>query len=153
MNLLSQSMLLMGSLICIDRVTKVLALIHCFERPCILSSFCTFDVTFNRGIAFGMLFFNEPMLFGIVITLVTLVIGYLSWYAYTRAYEGYNILGELLVISGALSNLVDRFLYHGVVDFIELSYKNFTWYSFNIADAYIVLGVALMLYSHYKEQS
>lgn len=153
MNTLSRSTLLIASLICIDRITKILALVYCFERPCRLTSFCTLDVTFNRGIAFGMFFFNEPMLFGIVTSVIALVIGYLAWYAATRALQGFTITGESLVIAGAFSNLLDRLFYHGVIDFIELSYKNFTWYSFNIADACIVLGVGLMLYQQYKEQS
>ena len=46
-----------------------------------------------------------------------------------------------LIIIGAISNLLDRILYKGVVDFI-----NIEWFTvFNIADIYISLGVAWIL--------
>jgi signal peptidase II len=50
-----------------------------------------------------------------------------------------------LIISGALGNLVDRFRFGYVVDFIEWYYKSYSWPVFNIADSCIVLGAALLI--------
>lgn len=50
-----------------------------------------------------------------------------------------------LIIAGALGNLIDRFRFGYVVDFIEWYYKSYSWPVFNIADSCIVLGAALLI--------
>ncbi len=55
----------------------------------------------------------------IVVACIALVLGF---YAYRRWQETGFILGEVLVLSGALSNLIDRVVYAGVIDFIALSW-------------------------------
>ena len=62
-----------------------------------------------------------------------------------RDKRGINVLGEVMVIAGSSSNIIDRMVRGGVVDFIEFSYKNWAWPTFNIADAAIVVGVFFML--------
>ena len=53
------------------------------------------------------------------------------------------------IIGGALGNVLDRFKYGAVVDFISLHAKGFSWYIFNIADMFIVLGVILFILSQF----
>jgi signal peptidase II len=74
-----------------------------------------------------------------------------AWYAYEQYKEGHNVVGETLVVAGSVSNIIDRFWYGGVVDFIEFSYGTWIWPSFNIADMCIVFGIAIMLISHIKK--
>lgn len=50
-----------------------------------------------------------------------------------------------LIIAGALGNLIDRFRFGYVVDFIEWYYKSYSWPVFNIADSCIVVGAVLMI--------
>lgn len=50
-----------------------------------------------------------------------------------------------LIIGGALGNLMDRFLYGGVVDFLQFHIKKDSFPAFNVADSAIVIGVALVL--------
>lgn len=58
-----------------------------------------------------------------------------------------------LIIAGALGNLIDRFRYGYVVDFIEWYYKDFSWPVFNIADSCIVAGALLLiLFSFHKKE-
>ena len=71
---------------------------------------------------------------------------------YARWILGKNILGEIFVLSGAISNIIDRFYYHGVIDFISLHWKKYYWPIFNLADLFIVLGVFLMLFYVIKEK-
>ena len=47
----------------------------------------------------------------------------------------------ILILSGAISNLIDRFTYGCVVDFIDLKF----WPVFNLADIFIVLGAVFLL--------
>ncbi|MGK7295875.1 MAG: signal peptidase II [Candidatus Wenzhouxiangella sp. M2_3B_020] len=51
----------------------------------------------------------------------------------------------MLVLGGAIGNLVDRITLGYVVDFIDLHYGGWHWPAFNIADSAIVIGVTLML--------
>ena len=72
------------------------------------------------------------------------------------AYVGFlnhrSIVGEVMVVAGAVSNLIDRVLHHAVVDFIELSYKGWSWPVFNIADCCIVIGVFLLIFKAYQSK-
>ena len=51
----------------------------------------------------------------------------------------------VLVLGGALGNMVDRIRLGYVVDFIDVHYQGWHWPAFNIADSVIVLGVTLLL--------
>ena len=55
--------------------------------------------------------------------------------------------GILIIISGAIGNLIDRILYGHVIDFIFLNYKNYYWPAFNFADMAISLGVIVILFT------
>ncbi|HOJ43471.1 MAG TPA: signal peptidase II, partial [Syntrophorhabdaceae bacterium] len=58
----------------------------------------------------------------------------------------------LLILSGAMGNLYDRFSYGYVVDFLDFYYKNHHWPAFNVADISISVGVGLWLFGELKEQ-
>ena len=49
-----------------------------------------------------------------------------------------------LILGGAIGNLIDRILYHEVIDFIDFFVGRFHWPAFNIADSCITVGVILM---------
>ena len=50
-----------------------------------------------------------------------------------------------LVIGGALGNVVDRFKYGAVADFIDIHWGDYHWPAFNLADAAISVGVVILL--------
>ena len=50
-----------------------------------------------------------------------------------------------MILGGALGNLLDRFQYSAVLDFIDIHYGNYHWYVFNIADISISLGCILII--------
>lgn len=66
-------------------------------------------------------------------------------YTLVRMINHYNVMAELMVCAGACSNMIDRFWYGGVADFILISYRNWSWPVFNGADVFIVTGLAVML--------
>lgn len=133
----------------LDRMSKNAALVlengtyHCND---ILS----FQLIYNRGISWGMLdsanTFTFVLLSMVIVCLVLLFIAntILSYY------RQQPIFGQLLVITGAVSNIIDRLVYGGVIDFIVLSYKGYSWPVFNGADALIVIGIAIIFIRSYK---
>ncbi len=50
-----------------------------------------------------------------------------------------------LILGGALGNFYDRLVYFGVPDFIDIHYNNFHWFTFNIADIFITLGIIMLI--------
>ncbi|MDP3889484.1 MAG: signal peptidase II, partial [bacterium] len=130
-DIILHSLLAVG-LFLLDRVTKYYSTLFCV-RPCFINQFLSFQVTFNRGISWGM-FHTESVLPFVIISLMIMIttIG-IGWIAYHRYQRGKCIVGELLVIAGSVSNSVDRVFYAGVIDFIQLSYHEWTWPVFNIA--------------------
>lgn len=128
----------------IDRITKFWALHYCtiIKR---YNSFIACELSFNRGASWGILNDGSTTSFLLVSTLIGVVTAGLMVYAYKRYKSGYFIGGELLIVAGSLSNILDRFFYKGVIDFIELSYRGYYWPSFNVADACIVTGVGILV--------
>ncbi len=49
------------------------------------------------------------------------------------------------IIGGAVGNLYDRIIYKAVPDFIDFHIKDFHWFTFNIADIFISLGIIFMI--------
>jgi signal peptidase II len=92
----------------------------------------------NSGIAFG--FFASATSLVILLTGVAVV-----WmiYFFARSGSRHTVLPVALglVIGGSVSNLVDRVRLGHVTDFLDFTY----WPAFNLADTFIVVGVAILL--------
>jgi signal peptidase II len=100
-----------------------------------------FDLTFvrNRGASFGLLGGQRVLLSMISIGVAAML---LIWLGKLR--RPLAAAGASLVIGGALGNLYDRLAYGYVVDFLDFSGLKFPWV-FNVADAAINVGVALLI--------
>lgn len=138
----------------LDRVTKQYALDH-FDGPGHITQkvnqFLSFELAFNRGVTGGMFHTQDSFWFFVLSIFVGCIALLLGLYAYARWKRESIIFGEALALSGAFSNLIDRVLYGGVIDFIVLSYKQWYFPVFNIADVCIVLGVIIVFFVHVHE--
>lgn len=108
-------------------------------------------LVYNYGAAFGMrpqnvLPFLHPVLFYVLFSAAAIV--FLSLY-YRRLGTGENSarLGILLILSGAVGNLIDRIALHRVTDFLDVGIPGFSprWPVFNIADSSVCIGIALLI--------
>lgn len=126
-----------------DQYTKWMILNVIMQPPQIVPvmPMVSFDLHWNRGVTFGLLYnHNEwvPYLFAV---LALAIIGWLlTWLWRTR--QKLVGLGIGLIIGGAVGNVIDRFRYGAVVDFIHVSF--YPWV-FNVADSAVVIGVGLLL--------
>ena len=50
-----------------------------------------------------------------------------------------------IIIGGAVGNFYDRLVYKAVPDFIDLHYDNFHWFTFNVADIFITIGILVFV--------
>ena len=96
----------------------------------------------NFGISFGLFSgLISPWLF-IIIGL--LVVGFI-FYLMKSASDMFEEWSFLIIISGALSNIIDRIFNGYVIDFIYFHYKYFFWPAFNFADIYITIGIIMIV--------
>ena len=61
-------------------------------------------------------------------------------------------LALAFILGGAIGNLCDRSYYGFVIDFIYVHYEAYYWPAFNVADSFISVGVALILYDAFKNK-
>ncbi len=92
----------------------------------------------NTGIAFG--FFSGATSIVTIVTAIA-VVWMLVFFARSGARHPVLPAALGLLAGGSMSNLVDRIRLGHVTDFIDLSY----WPAFNLADSFIVVGVAILL--------
>jgi len=52
--------------------------------------------------------------------------------------------GLHLIVGGAIGNLIDRFRFGYVVDFLDVYFRDHHWPAFNVADSAICIGIALL---------
>ena len=101
-------------------------------------------MVWNRGVTFGLMSgdsaWNQLLLAGLAAVIAGVLLRWL-WRAET-VWVGVA-LG--IVVGGAIGNVIDRFRFGAVVDFIHASAWDWHWYVFNIADAGIVVGVAILV--------
>ncbi len=108
-----------------------------------VTSFFNLAVGWNTGISFGL--FNNGDEWNKVI-ISALVIGVTLWLLIWYGRTDSRLLRAALplVIGGALGNLVDRIRFGAVFDFLDFHVAGWHWYTFNIADSAIVIGVVLI---------
>ena len=107
------------------------------------SAYLNIVLIWNKGIAFGLLSFNESYLYNII----SLIIGAIIFVLIVMSLksQGFKRYSLLMIIGGALGNLHDRFFFNAVPDFIDFHIGNFHWFIFNVSDIFITLGVISMI--------
>jgi len=115
--------------------------------------FFNFVVVWNQGVSFGMLSNDADYGPYLLIALsIAITIGFLIWMFRTQNLVHH--LGIALVIGGAIGNVIDRFRFGAVFDFLDFHVFGFHWPAFNIADSCIVVGVfILMIYAFLFENN
>ena len=138
----------------IDRATK-LYVILLYEKnlneEIFLSKYLNLFLTWNQGIAFGMLSFNEGNLYK-YITILILIIILIIYFLLIKS-DGFKRYSLLMILGGALGNFFDRVYYKAVPDFIDFHIENFHWFTFNVADIFISLGVFFMIFLEFTDNS
>jgi len=130
-----------------DQLSKWRA-INVWKHEYVFTPWLSFKVIVNRGISWGLLSVadtNRFIFFGLTAIIILLTLG-IALYALKRYQKGYSIVGEILVVAGSSSNILDRWIHGGVIDFIVLRYQDYIWPVFNVADVAVVIGVFYMFF-------
>jgi signal peptidase II len=120
----------------------------------VLGSFLRFSLAYNEGAAFSIRpheilpFLTPTMFFG---TLTVVALAGLAWFYRTLPQNQVaERLGIALICSGAVGNFCDRLRIGRVVDWIDCDFPDFIftrWPTFNLADSWVTIGIALVLVS------
>ena len=132
----------------LDRYTKITAInILESKKNIYINDYLNLDLVFNTGIGFGLLSFNENLYYNLVTTLIIIVIIIIGFFTFKSKKK--EKLFFTFILGGAIGNVYDRITYKAVPDFIDLHIGNFHWFSFNIADIFITLGIIFMILTEF----
>jgi signal peptidase II len=141
----------------LDRISKILIL-NILENDgkidIYVNSFISLFLVWNKGIGFGLFSFDQNYIYNgitIFIFIINLIIVYLIYKE--KAPKTYFLA---LILGGSSGNLFDRYYYSAVPDFIDLNYKGYHWFIFNVADIFITLGIICLIlaeFLNYKKQN
>ncbi len=133
----------------LDRYSKIEIINNFSDTSVYLNDFLNFDLIWNTGIGFGLLKSNTALFYNLISILIGLVVIILLFLALRS--KSFDKIIYSIIIGGALGNFYDRVFYNAVPDFIDIHYRNFHWFTFNIADIFITLGIiALIIYDFFK---
>ena len=131
-----------------DRISKlyILSILENFGNVNInINSYINFVLVWNSGIAFGLLSFDQSEIYNLI-TILIVFINLLIVYLIIKI-KDIRAYFFLIVLGGSLGNLFDRMYYSAVLDFIDISFKNFHWFIFNVADIFISIGIICLIFA------
>ena len=133
----------------LDQLTKHLALTELeLDRPLkVIDGLFNLTLVMNPGAAFGMFGgLADPtrrIVLGVVSVVAVVVVLRLAFREVRHDSIALSCLTAIL--AGAAGNLIDRFRFDSVVDFLDFYVGRYHWPAFNVADSAICLGVAIVL--------
>lgn len=136
-------------LVFLDRGTKdiVANRLALYEKRSVIPDFFYINYVKNEGAAFSFLANEKWGIYALMS--ISIVCSLLFVYILVRiVYEKGNSLTSIaimLLLSGAVGNLIDRVRFHYVIDFLRFDFGAYTFPIFNLADVYAVIGTFLVI--------
>ena len=130
----------------LDRISKIYVINldkQLFGSEIFSSKYLNINLIWNDGIAFGLLSFDQEILYNSLTIIIILIICFI--FVMILKSSGLSKFALIMIFGGALGNVFDRILYKAVPDFIDFHVENFHWFIFNVADIFITLGVFFMI--------
>ena len=130
-----------------DRISKIYILSvleNSGEVDIYINSYISLILVWNSGIGFGLLSFDKSAIYN-VITILIILINLFILFLIIRSDKIRSYL-FLIILGGSIGNLFDRLYYSAVLDFIDISYKGYHWFIFNVADIFISIGIICLIF-------
>ena len=140
-----------------DRISKlyILSILEDLGNVNInINSYINLILVWNSGIGFGLLSFDQLEMYNLM-TILMIFINLLIVYLIIKSKDK-SAYFFLIILGGSLGNLFDRIYYSAVPDFIDISYKGYHWFVFNVADIFISLGIICLIFAellNYKKKN
>ena len=127
----------------LDRYSKTFILNNLNENLVYINDFINFDLIWNTGIGFGLLSSSSTLIYNTISIIVGIIVIFLILISLKS--DKFDKTAFSLIIGGALGNFYDRIFFKAVPDFIDIHYGNFHWFTFNIADIFITIGIICLI--------
>jgi signal peptidase II len=124
-----------------DWIIKMLS----FGESIAITSFFNVVLVYNTGAAFGLLANAGGWQFYVFVALALSASVFMVVLLRKHHQDKRLALALSLILSGAIGNVIDRFIHGHVIDFIDLYYQHYHWPAFNIADSAICIGAILLV--------
>jgi signal peptidase II len=138
-----------GGIVALDQVTKALVRnrLDLHESVTVIGNLFDLTRVHNTGAAFGLLNAADfPFKTAVLALIGVTALAALAFYAGMLPADQRLARGGLsLVLGGAAGNLIDRLTFGHVVDFVDVYWRGWHFWAFNVADASITIGVGLMI--------
>ena len=111
-------------------------------------------LVWNTGIGFGLMSFDQSEMYNLMTILITFINLFIIYLIIKS--KDITTYFFLIILGGSLGNLFDRIYYSAVPDFIDISYKGYHWFVFNVADIFISLGIICLIFAellNYKKKN
>jgi len=136
-------------IIAFDQLTKrwIDQLLQIGEQRTLIQGFLYLEHVRNPGAAWGFLAKGDiPWRGAFFVSVTILAIGMIVYMINKLARtDKFQISALALILGGAVGNLLDRFFYNEVIDFMLVYLGSFPWPNFNVADSAISVGVVVMI--------
>jgi signal peptidase II len=136
-------------IVVVDQATKAMvrATLPLHESVTIVPGVLDFTHVLNSGAAFGILNGVDFPFKTVLIAVIAMaaLIGVGLYAASISHHQLIARIGLALIIGGAAGNLIDRVLFGSVVDFVDVYWRGYHFWAFNVADSAISVGVAIMI--------
>ncbi|HMV16649.1 MAG TPA: signal peptidase II [Zoogloea sp.] len=116
-----------------------------------VTDFFDLVLAFNPGAAFSFLADQAGWQRWFFVALAAVICGWLLRLVARHQHEFLQPLAFSLIIGGAIGNVIDRFVFGAVVDFLYFHVGRYGWPAFNVADSAICVGVTLMVIAQLRE--
>ena len=126
-----------------DRIFKIVIIDNFNDNSYFINEIVNFNLIWNTGVGFGLLSSESSFFYNSITILIFLIVLVLFYALIVSKNSEKKIYA--IIIGGAIGNLYDRFYYNAVPDFIDLHYNSYHWFTFNIADIFITLGIILFV--------
>lgn len=134
----------------LDRFSKIEIVSNYSQNTFFINNFLNLELIWNTGIGFGLLSYESNAAYNLISLLIGGVIVTLTYITLTA--EKSDKIIYSIIIGGALGNFYDRLVYKAVPDFIDMHYNNIHWFTFNIADIFITIGVIIFFIKFNKSK-
>jgi signal peptidase II len=137
------------AIVAVDQASKALVkqTLAVQDSVTIVPGVVNFTHVLNSGAAFGILngvdFPFKTVLIAVIAMAALIGVG-----LYAASISHHQLaarIGLALIIGGAAGNLIDRVLFGSVVDFVDVYWRSYHFWAFNVADSAISVGVAIMI--------
>ncbi len=135
----------------LDRLSKNQIIYNYNENLIFINEFLNFDLIWNTGIGFGLFSSNSEAFYNFVTMLIGSVILVLTYISLNL--DKIEKIIYCLIIGGAIGNFYDRLKFKAVPDFIDLHYNSFHWFTFNVADIFITIGIISFIFRSFFVKS